>query len=368
MPALAALTDFCAFVFGHIQEIAFHLAVSLLLFLPLFFLRKRIARWVSALLCRVFQRFATASEIIPCFSRPLAFQTACTGLYLGLFHLSRSFWPEQAGLVALLGRALRIGIILSVFWGLTAAADPLSRVILGVRKALDKTLVIFCAKILRVVLLLLALVMILRETGYDITGLITGLGLGGLTFALAAQDTASNLFGGFIIIADKPFAVDDWIQTPDLEGIVSDITLRSTRIRTFKDAEVIVPNSVLANTSITNWSRMSKRRVHFTLNLVYGTPQSKLHQAVDGIKEICGRHPEEILPDSAMVVFDQFGAYSLDLAVYYFVKLTSWADYTRVKQTINFEIREYLNSLGVELAYPTQLILRPESPEKEERQ
>ena len=91
-----------------------------------------------------------------------------------------------------------------------------------------------------------------------------------LTVALAAKDSASNLFGGLIIIADKPFAVDDWIETPDLEGVVTDITLRSTRIRTFKDAEVIVPNSTLANSQIINWSRMKKRRVSFHLGLTYG--------------------------------------------------------------------------------------------------
>ena len=111
-------------------------------------------------------------------------------------------------------------------------------------------------------MIVLAAIAILSETGTNVTTIITGLGLGGLTFALAAQDTAQNLFGGLVILLDKPFAVDDWISTPNIEGVVEDITFRSTRIRTFPNALVVVPNSSLVSSPITNWSPNEQAPCH----------------------------------------------------------------------------------------------------------
>lgn len=133
----------------------------------------------------------------------------------------------------------------------------------------------FLKKIVKVLIFTVSGIAILSETGTNVTTIITGIGLGGLTFALAAQDTAQNLFGGMVILFDRPFAVDDWISTPDIEGVVEDITFRSTRIRTFPNALVIVPNSSLVSSPITNWSRMNKRRASFSIGLTYDTPKEK---------------------------------------------------------------------------------------------
>ena len=336
------------------------------IFLALFLFRKVIAKLLVKIFCRIFRKLPAAAEIIQSFERPAAAFSICLGIYLALSSLTRQFLPGIAVLPPFWNAYIRISLIIALTWGLMQAATPITSAIVGGQNDLDKTLVFFFSRIGKGILLILAAVVIIRETGYDISGLITGLGLSGLTFALAAQDSAANLFGGLVIIGDKPFAVDDWIQTPDIEGIVTDITLRSTRIRTFKDAEIVVPNSTLVNVPITNWSRMSKRRVHFSVGVEYQTPQKKLHEAVDGIRSILRNHPDLVVQDGIMVIFDNFGAYSLNIEIYYFTILTSWADYMAAKETINFEIRGFLEEIGVGIAFPTQVILTPEKTAKED--
>ena len=119
----------------------------------------------------------------------------------------------------------------------------------------------FLLKIIRFVIYVIAIFLIITELGINLNGLIAGFGITGLIVTLAAQDTAKNLFGGVVIFLDKPFVVGDWIQFDKYEGTVEDITFRSTRIRTFENSVVNVPNSVLSNTSINNWSRMEKKKI-----------------------------------------------------------------------------------------------------------
>lgn len=320
--------------------------------------RRKLVRLILCIIKKVTGRFQAASAIADSFERPAVFFLTALSVYfgIGVFFFAAGLRVEAAGFLVFLTKLLKICAICAITWGLMNAAPPIVEAIQGGEKDVDKTLVVFFSKIVRVVLIIIAAVIVIAEIGYNISGLITGLGIGGLTVALAAKDSASNLFGGLIIIADKPFAVDDWIETPDLEGVVTDITLRSTRIRTFKDAEVIVPNSTLANSQIVNWSRMKKRRVSFHLGLTYGTPKEKLQQATDGIRSLLEKHPD-VDPDVIVVTFDEFGAYSLDLQIYYFAVKTAWGDYMKVKQDVNLQIMSFLKSIDVDIAFPTHTII-----------
>ncbi len=320
--------------------------------------RRKLVHLVLFIIKKITGRFRAASAITDSFERPAVFLMTVLAVYLGIvaFVYAAGLRLEAGGFLVFLTKFLKICVICAVTWGLMNAAPPIVEAIQGGEKDVDKTLVVFFSKIVRVVLVIIAAVIVIAEIGYNISGLITGLGIGGLTVALAAKDSASNLFGGLVIIADKPFAVDDWIETPDLEGVVTDITLRSTRIRTFKDAEVIVPNSTLANAQIINWSRMKKRRVSFHLGVTYGTPTEKLKKATEGIRSLLQNHPD-VDPDVIVVTFDEFGAYSLNLQIYFFSTKTSWGDYMKVKEDINLQILGYLESIGVEIAFPTQTLL-----------
>lgn len=359
---VSVLKDMMEFLskFSHLLPYLLHILLAVVFFLGCFFLRKPITRLVLRLLERCLKRFPLAKEILNGFEKPTCSLLTCIGIYLAVWQLTKGF-PFLGVIMPVMLIFLRISIIVAVVRGFIKAAPPIVTAIRGSNTALDQTLVAFIARIVQVLLLILAGILIINETGYDISGMITGLGLTGLTFSLAAKDSASNLFGGLVIIGDKPFSVGDWIQTPEMEGTVTDITLRSTRIRTFKDAEVVIPNSTLANTSIINWSRMSKRRVHFTLGVVYGTPQDKLHAAVDGIRELLCSHPDDIEQSSILVTFNEFGAYSLNLEIYYYALRTTWADYMSLKEKVNFEIRDFLGKIGVEIAFPTQVLLHGET-------
>ena len=320
--------------------------------------RRKLVHLTLFVIKKITHRLRAAPAIADSFERPAVFFLTVLAFYLGIgvFIYAAGLQIAASGLLLFLTKILKICAICAVVWGLMNAAPPIVEAIQGGEKDVDKTLVVFFSKIVRVVLVIIAVVIVIAEIGYNISGLITGLGIGGLTVALAAKDSASNLFGGLVIISDKPFAVDDWIETPDLEGVVTDITLRSTRIRTFKDAEVVVPNSTLANSQIINWSRMKKRRVSFHLGLTYGTSKEKLQQAAQGIRSLLKNHPD-VDPQVIVVNFDEFGAYSLNLQVYYFTTKTSWGDYMKVKEEINLQILGLLESIGAEIAFPTQMLI-----------
>src|SRR5699024_6731493 len=126
---------------------------------------------------------------------------------------------------------------------------------------IDEILVSFLSRALQFIIIAMAISIVLQEFDYHIGGLITGLGIGGLAISLAAKDALANLFGGVVIVTEKPFTINDWIMTPSVEGTVEDISFRSTKVRTFDQALVVVPNATLANEAITNWSKMGKRRI-----------------------------------------------------------------------------------------------------------
>lgn len=326
------------------------LAVSLLLFV----LRKKIVGLLIALAKKTAGRFVLTEPLAEGFRRPASIFLILTAGYAGASILCRRFLPSFS--LEGLGTLLKMGLIVCIAWGLCNAAAPAAEALQAARPGWNQTVTVFAARIAKLLIGILTVVILIDEAGYNISGLITGLGLGGLTFALAAQDTASNLFGGMVIITDKPFQVGDWIQAGELEGVVESISLRSTRIRTFKDMEIIVPNSTLAAAAIINCSRMNKRKVEMALTLTYDTSAEKIKAACQAVRAVLEGH-ERVDKDSLMVAaFNEFGAYSLDLTVSYFVKDTAFKDFIAVKEAINFGILEALEGL-VSFAYPTQQLI-----------
>ncbi|MBR6789392.1 MAG: mechanosensitive ion channel family protein [Oscillospiraceae bacterium] len=348
---LESLLIFSAGILPHVITFVLALIAGLLVFI----LRRKIVALLSKCLKKLTDRFPCASDIIDAAEKPAVSFFAILAGYIFLAIVIRDFFPGAYEVSNFLTMALKISLIVCITWALMNAAGPIITA-LQENSKLDNTIVAFLAKILKVVILVISVVIIIDEIGYNISSLITGIGLGGLVVALAAQDTASNFFGGIVIIADKPFQVGDWIESNGLEGVVSDITLRSTHIRTFKDAEIIVPNSTLANAPITNWTRMKKRKVDMTLGVTYQTSPEKIAEATEAVKEILRNHPR-VHPDVIIVAFNEFNAYSLDLTVGFFLHDTAFADYIGVKSEINLQIMRKLAEIGVDFAYPTQTLL-----------
>ncbi|MBE6894681.1 MAG: mechanosensitive ion channel family protein [Ruminococcaceae bacterium] len=220
----------------------------------------------------------------------------------------------------------------------------------------NETLLMFFIKIGKVLVIFLAGAIILKEIGFDVTGLLASLGLGGVVLALAAQDTASNLFSGIVILFDKPFAVGDWISVAGMEGVVEEMSFRSCRIRTFDNALIAVPNSKLGGDSVTNWTKMNVRKTRITIGLVYGTKKDTLQKVCDEIKANLLKY-DSIKKDNIMVWFDNFNASSLDIVIQYHTYLTGAADYFALKEEIQYMIMDVVEANKTDFAFNTQTII-----------
>ncbi len=289
---------------------------------------------------------------------PLKTLLAVSGIYLALANLH----PSPSISLFLL-KLYRISFIIILTWSLLRLCDCASDSLFLFRNKLDeqldvtlnKTLMTLLKKVIKILVIVISSIAILSETGTNVTTIITGIGLGGLTFALAAQDTAQNLFGGLVILLDKPFSVDDWISTSSIEGVVEDINFRSTRIRTFPNSLVVVPNSTLVSSPITNWSKMNKRRASFSIGLTYDTPKDKLEHCISRITEMVNSNPE-VIPNDTVIRFNSFQDSSLEISLVFFTAATSFSDFQRIKETVNFGIMQIVEEEGLNFAFPTQTL------------
>lgn len=309
----------------------------------------RLARDSQAFLGEVFLR---------ALGPPLRVLFIVLGVYFALIILPLS---QQQNILVL--RSLRVALILLFTWGIyNLAGTYLSETTVErFNLPIDRILVPFFSKIVKAIILAISLSIVIQEWGYEISGLIAGLGLGGLAVALAAQDAIANIFGGVVIITDKPFTIGDWISTPSVEGIVEDITFRSTKVRGFAQSLISVPNKMLADEPITNWTRMGKRRVDFYLGLSYTTPPAKLKKCVQLMRELLETHPG-VHAETIYVFFEIINESSLDIFFYFFTVATNKEEHLRVREDINYKLLEILENEGVSLALPSRSLYMERTP------
>jgi len=220
---------------------------------------------------------------------------------------------------------------------------------------IDKTMVPVIAKVIKVIAIIIIVLIGMQNLGVNLMSLIAGLGLGGLAFALAAKDTVSNLFGSMMIIIDKPFKVGDWVIMNDVEGYVEEIGFRSTRIRTFYNSLVSMPNSIVANIHIDNMGKRKFRRLKFNLGITYDTTPDKIEKLTSGIKKIIN-DMEESEKDNCHVVFNEFSDFSLNILVYFFINVNSYADELLVKEKLLLSIYSLARKTKINFAFPTSTV------------
>lgn len=330
------------------------LGLALLIFLGFYLLKIIYARYIFKVIARVCRKANTSlySRIVVAFQKPVQILFLVLGIYGALTYLTVN--PSRD---LLLVELLRSAVIILVAWGLYGLVDE--KLLLSdefqEKLNVDGILIHFFSKIIRFLIFVLAICVVAQEWDYEISSLIAGLGLGGLAFALAAKDTLANFFGGMVIIMDKPFSLGDWIATPSVEGFVENISFRSTRVKTFAQAMVTVPNSTLANEAIINWSRMGKRRINFSLGVTYDTSSEKLKRCISAIREMLKSHPG-VHDETIFVFFEKFNDSSLDIFIYFFTNTTNWAEYLAIKEDINLKIMDILETEGVSAAFPTRSI------------
>jgi MscS family membrane protein len=338
------------------------ISIGILVLFILF--RNLFTKYVFQLILKLSRKTPTDffSQICLSFERPLGWGFIILGLYLAM-----DYFPFIEQHNALFLKFLRSMVIVLITWGLFNFSSPTTGILVSVNQKMnnkiDLILLPFISRTVRVILIAISISIIGQEFDYDVNGLVAGLGLGGLAFALAAKEAVGNLIGGIVIVTEKPFSIGEWILTPSVEGTVEDINFRSTKIRTFSQALVTVPNSTLANEPITNWSRMGKRRITFHLGLNYQTSKEQIQKVVHRIEQMLRTH-EEIHPDTIMVAFDQYNDSSLDILMYFFTNTTVWAEHVKIKHEINIEIMGILEEERVEVAFPSRTIyVSPQSSE-----
>ncbi|MFI4883390.1 MAG: mechanosensitive ion channel family protein, partial [Phycisphaerales bacterium JB064] len=199
------------------------------------------------------------------------------------------------------------------------------------------------------------LVYVAHAMDYEVLPLLTGLGIGGLAVAFAAKDTIENFFGSIAVIADRPFEVGDWVKVDDVEGTVEELGLRSTRIRTFYDSLVTVPNATLVRAVVDNFGRRRYRRFSTHLALPYGTPPEKIEAFCEGVREIIEKHPKT-RKDVYHIYLNRFGDSSLDVLVYIFHECPDWATELAERQRFMLDVLRLAEDVGVEFAFPTRTL------------
>ena len=218
----------------------------------------------------------------------------------------------------------------------------------------DNQLIPVIQKGVRSIIWILGIIIGLDNIGFDITAMIAGLGIGGLALALAAQDSVKNIFAGIMIFLDKPFRIKDRIQVDGFDGIVEDVGLRSTRLRTLEGRIVTIPNSRFTDNSVTNVTSQPTLKVKLNLGLIYDTDEVQMQKAIDILEDIVKN--QEAITDDYAAGFNGFGDFSLNILFIYYVKPDShWLD---TQTLVNKEILRRFNKEGLEFAFPTQTILK----------
>jgi MscS family membrane protein len=192
--------------------------------------------------------------------------------------------------------------------------------------------------------------------GKPLTSIIAGLGIGGLAFALAAQDTLKNFFGSLALFTDKPFQIGERVVIDGHDGPVEDVGLRSTRIRTLEGHLVTIPNGELARMTVQNVGKRPYIRRLFNIGITYGTPPEKVERALEIIKDILKDH-EGIDPEfPPRVFFNEFNSDSLNILVIYWYHPPNYWDFMEFSEKVNLEILNRFNSEGINFAFPTQTL------------
>ncbi len=271
---------------------------------------------------------------------------------------------ESEAFVTAVTSARRVGVIVILSWFIVRFILRAERNLMDpafTAKPMDETTVLAIGKLLRISVILTAALVILQSFGYSISGVLAFGGIGGLAVGFAAKDLLANFFGGLMIYLDRPFAVGDWIRSPDqeIEGTVEDIGWRLTRIRTFDKRPLYIPNATFTQISVENPSRMYNRRIKETIGIRYDDA-GKMRVIIDRVKAMLQAHPEIDTSQTLIVNFNSFAASSLDFFIYTFTKTTDWVKYHEIKQDVLLKVLEIIEAQGAECAFPTSTVHVPD--------
>ncbi len=295
-------------------------------------------------------------QVIAALEHPLEFAFVVIGLYF-----AGQFVTLSDTAIHLLAQLVRSLIALTLFWAIYRVVDPLSSLFdraIGLfgSESMHETVKGFFVKLIKAIIVCLGIAAIFQEWGFNVAAVLGSLGLVGMAVALGAQDFIANMFAGLTIFLDRLFEKGNWIKSPDVEGNVEAIGFRATKIRRFDKALVTIPNAKLANEALINYSRMTQRRIYWSIGVEYRTTQDQLRAIIRDISEYLHSHPNfETDPKKTktFVFLDTFGASSIDIMLYCFTKTTVWGEWLAVKEALAYKIKEIVEGHGTAFAFPS---------------
>jgi len=342
---------------------------SLFIVLAAFFLRHMVARWSGNILQKFAARTKTdldnraINACLPC----LRFAVALVGIYIA-FQVFFSGQPLSEEPVTVLDRfrqcfrsVMYLLFLGTVAWAMLRLTDVAvmwaSQWSVKADFTIDETFLPIGRMIIKLFILIVAILQALDYLQFDtvVNSLLAAAGIGGLAVGLAAQDTIKNFFGSVVLLLDRPFSSGDMIVAGGTQGEVESVGLRSTKIRTFEKTLVTIPNSAIVDRDIENISRRPVRRVNMTIGVTYSTKPAEMESLLQRIKELIRSDPG-VWQELMLVRFQNFGASSLDILLYYFTKATDWDEYLEVRERINLGIMRIMEEMGLEIAFPTQTV------------
>jgi MscS family membrane protein len=295
-------------------------------------------------------------QVLTALEQPLEFAFVVIGLYV-----AAQFVTLSDTLAHILAQLVRSLIAVTIFWAIFRVVDPLSSLLdraIGLFGSISmhETVKGFFVKVTKAVVVCLGIAAVFQEWGFNIAAVLGSLGLVGMAVALGAQDFIKNMFAGLTIFLDRMFEKGNWIKTPDVEGNVEEIGFRATKVRQFDKALVTIPNSKLANEALINFSRMTQRRIYWSIGVEYRTTQDQLRGIIQEISAYLHTNPEfETDPQKTktFVFLDTFGASSIDIMLYCFTKTTAWGEWLAVKEALAYKIKEIVEGHGTAFAFPS---------------
>ena len=297
--------------------------------------------------------FEATHILLQSFSVPAQRMVWFSGIYLALASLP---WAIQ-GMPKLLLTVYRMAMTLCICEGLYLASDVASLLLkrCGDEIRSNKTLLSLLDTAYKVLVVILGVAAIAQESGFPIGSIVAGAGLIGLTVSLAAQETASNIFSGIVILVDKPFAVGDWIIAGDVEGEVIDINFRSIKIRGLDKSVSILTNSKVCSSTIVNCAMRTTRPYKFTLGVTYGTSRAKLEQLMADLTAML-EASEYVEKGSALVRLTSFGDSSINLLVSAYLRTNQAGTFLQMQNDLNLNVMDVMQRDGVDFAFPSTTV------------
>lgn len=337
-----------------------HYAIAGVLLVVFYALRRVVTLWIFGFLKKLAARTKTTfdDKLFPALESPVAAFIALLGFYAAFKVLKLPLASDEV-----LKTAMKVAFSLNFFWAIISTLSAFLDHLGEIAKARESSVAAFMPwikKTLIVMFAILGVLMTVSNLGVDVKAFLAGLGIGGLAFALAAQDTIANLFGSVVVAIDQPFKLGETVRIGAFTGMVEDIGLRSTKLRAVDKSLIIIPNKTVAAEAVTNLARFTERRVEQVIGLTYDTSAEKMDAIVEDFRAIILAE-SEVDKNSVMVFFRDYSASSLDIWVVYVASDADFQKHMRLRQRINLNIMRAVQARGLSFAFPTQTLELGES-------